>query len=141
MGIVLAVIAAVFAALTVVLTKAGLKDVDASVTFAVQAVIIFLITWGIALAGGNIQQTLRGLDRRTWLFLIGAGICTTLSTVFSYRALQVADATLVSPIERLSLVLATILAVFFLKEKLPWTAVFGIGLMVVGAVLVGIGKK
>ncbi len=140
MGIIFAMLAAVFAALVVVLTKAGLKDLDSNLAFAVQAILIFIITWAIVLVQGSIPQ-LAGQSKRTWVFMIAAGICTTLSTVFSYRALKLAEATLVSPIERLSLVVAVILSVVFLKEKMSWQAIAGVVLMVGGAVLIGIAKK
>ena len=140
MGIFFAILAAVFAALVVVLTKAGLKDIDPILAFAVQAVLILLITWGIVLYEGQVRQ-LAGVKWRTWIFIASAGVCTTLSTVFSYRALKLADATLVSPIERMSLVISVILAVVFLKEKLSWQAVAGIVLMAGGAILVGFAKK
>lgn len=140
MGILFAVLAAVFAAMVVVLTKAGLKDLDPNLAFAVQAVIILVITWTVSIAQGNLQD-LSGQSRRTWVFLIAAGICTTLATIFSYRALKLADVSLVSPIERLSLVIAVILSVIFLKEKMSWQAVTGLVLMVAGAVLISVAKK
>lgn len=140
MGIILAILAAVFAALVVVFTKAGLKDMDSTLAFAVQGVLIFIITWAIVVAQGTSQQ-LGGQSRRTWLFLAGAGVCTTLSTLCSFRALKLADATLVSPIERMSLVIVVILSVIFLKEKMSWQAITGIVLMMAGAVLVSVAKK
>ena len=140
MGIIFAILAAVFAALVVVLTKAGLKEMDPILAFAIQAILILLITWSIVLYEGNVRQ-LAGTSRRTWIFIVCAGICTTLSTVFSFRALKLADATLVSPIERMSLVISVILAVIFLKEKMSWQAIAGVVLMAGGAVLVGFAKK
>lgn len=140
MGILFALLAALFAALVVVLTKAGLKDLDSTLAFAIQAVLIIFITWTVVLFQGSIHQ-LAEQSRRTWVFMIAAGVCTTLSTIFSYRALKLADATLVNPIERLSLVIAVLLSVFFLKEKLSWQAVVGVALMTAGAVLVGVAKK
>ena len=140
MGIILAVLAAFFAALVVVFTKAGLKNLDSTLAFAVQGVFIFVITWAIVLAQSSAQQ-LGGQSRRTWLFLAGAGVCTTLATLCSFRALKLADATLVTPIERMSLVIVAILSVIFLKEKISWQVVTGIVLMIAGAVLVGVAKK
>ena len=140
MGIILAIAAAFFAALVVVFTKAGLKDMDSTLAFAVQGVFIFIITWALVLAQGSAGQ-LSGQSRRTWLLLAGAGVCTTLSTLCSFRALKLADATLVSPIERMSLVIVVILSVIFLKEKLTWQAITGIVLMIGGAIMVGMAKK
>lgn len=140
MGIILALLAAVFAALVVVLTKAGLKDIHPDLAFAVQSVLIFVITWTVVLVQGSAPQ-LSGQSRRTWVFLIAAGVCTTLSTLLSYRALKLADVSLVSPLERLSLVIAIILSVVFLKEKLSWQVITGVVLMTAGAVLISISKK
>ncbi len=141
MGIVFALLAAAFAALTIVLTKAGLENVNSYVAFAIQAVLILIISWGIAFFAGDLRKTFSGMEGKTWGFIIAAGVCTTLSTVFSYRALQSSDTTLVVPIERLSLVIATVLAVIFLKEKLSWQVITGIVLMTAGAVIVGLAKK
>ncbi len=140
MGILFALLAAVFAALVVVLTKAGLEDIDSTLAFAIQSVLILVITWTIVLAQGNLQQ-LAGQSRRTWIFMLAAGVCTTLSTILSYRALKLSDATLVVPIERLSLVFAVVLSVLFLKEKLSWQGITGVVLMVAGAILVSVTKK
>ena len=140
MGILFAILAAVSAACVVVLTKAGLEDLDSTLAFAIQAILILLITWTVVFVQGN-QTQLAGQSKRTWVFMIAAGICTTLSTIFSYRALKLADATLVVPIERMSLVVAVILSVVFLKEKMSWQAITGVVLMLVGAILVGLAKK
>ncbi|RYD53679.1 MAG: EamA family transporter [Sphingobacteriales bacterium] len=141
MGILFALLAALFAAFTVTLTKAGLETVNPYLAFAIQAVLILGISWSIALYSGDVRKSLSGMDTRTWVFILSAGICTTLSTVFSYRALHTDDTTLVVPLERLSLVLAIVLAVIFLKEKLTWQVIAGVVLMTAGAVLIGFSKK
>ena len=123
-----------------VLTKAGLKDLDSTLAFALQAVLILVITWMVVFIQGN-QSQLTGISKRTWIFMIAAGICTTASTIFSYRALKLADATLVVPIERLSLVVAVVLSVIFLKEKMNWQAIVGVVLMIAGAILISVAKK
>ena len=140
MGILFAILAAVFAALVVVLTKAGLKDIDPVLAFAIQAVLILVITWGITLYEGHANQ-LNNLSRRTWIYMLAAGVFTTLSTVFSYRAMKLADVSLVNPIERMSLVISVILAAVFLKEKMSWQAITGVALMTAGVLLIGIAKK
>ncbi len=140
MGILFAILAAVCAAAVVILTKAGLKDINSNLAFAIQAVLILVITWGIVLWEG-VAGEVNGLGRRTWLLMLGAGVCTTLSTVFSYKALKAADATLVVPIERLSLVIAVVLAAVFLKEKLTWQVAAGAALMTGGAIVIGLAKR
>jgi len=135
MWIVYALLAAISAALVVVLTKAGLKDVDSSFAFAIQAVLILVITWSVVYYQGSHSEW-RSIPKQSWYFLIGAGIFTTLSTLFSYKALSMGQASYVVTLERLSLVIAIVLSVIFLKEKLTWQLVLGAFVMVSGAVLI-----
>ncbi len=140
MWIVFALLAALAAGAAVVLTKAGLKDLDSSLAFAVQSVLILTISWSVVLWQKQ-SAGLASIDRRTWYFLIGAGIATTLSSLLSFKALKLGEASLVSSLERLSLVFAVVFAVFFLKEKLTWQVVVGVLLMIGGAVLVGLSQS
>ncbi len=140
MWIIFALLAALTAGAAVVLSKAGLKNIDSSLAFAVQSVLILAISWSVVLwqkQGAGLST----IDRRTWYFLIGAGIATTLSSLLSFKALKLGDASLVSSVERLSLVFAVTFAVFFLKEKLTWQMVVGILLMIGGAVLVSYSQS
>jgi len=139
MWIVWALLAAVSAALVVVLTKAGLKNVDSNLAFAIQAVFIFCITWSIVTVQGNFAQ-LKEIDNKAWILLILAGIATTLSTVFSYKALSIGPAAYVTTVERLSLVIAVVLSIIFLKEKITWQLVIGVLVMVGGAVLIAMSE-
>ncbi|PST83652.1 hypothetical protein C7T94_14040 [Pedobacter yulinensis] len=137
MWIIWALLAAISAALVIVLTKAGLKNVDSSLAFAIQAVLILLITWSVVLYQGS-AGTLKTLERETWIFLVVAGICTSLSTLFSYKALSLGPASYVVTIERTSLVIAIVLSVLFLKEKITWQLVVGGAVMIAGAVLIAV---
>lgn len=137
MWIIWAVIAAISAALVVVLTKAGLKNVDSSLAFAIQAVLILLITWSVVLFQGNFS-TLKDIDKNAWIFLLSAGVCTAASTLASYKALSLGPASYVITVERSSLVIAIILSVLFLKEKLTWQIVVGGTVMIAGAVLIAL---
>jgi bacterial/archaeal transporter family protein len=140
MWILFALLAAVSAAVVTVLSKAGLKDVDSSVAFAIQAVLIILVSWGVVLVQGNAGQ-LKTIDGRTWTYLIIAGVVTTLSSLFTFKALKMGDASIVNPLERVSLVFAIILAAIFLKEKITWQIAIGAALMVVGALVIAFAKK
>ena len=140
MWIVFALLAALAAGAAVVLSKAGIKDMDSSLAFAVQSVLILLISWSVVLWQKQ-SAALTDLDRRTWLFLIGAGVATALSSLLSFKALKLGDASLVSSLERLSLVFAVGFAVFFLKEKLNWQIVLGVLLMIGGAVLISYSQS
>jgi transporter family protein len=139
MWIIWAVLAAISAALVIVLTKAGLKNVDPNLAFAIQAVMILLITWSVVTYQGNFAQ-LNKLATKDWLLLIAAGIATTLSTLFSYQALSSGSATAVVTIERSSLVFAILLSVIFLKEKLTWQIALGAVFVLTGAILIAVSK-
>lgn len=140
MWIVFALAGALLASIAVILSKAGLKDLDSSLAFAIQAVLILIVSW---LAASMQRQlgSLANIDKRTWMFLIGAGIATCLSSLCTFRALKLGEASLVTSLERLSLVFAVVLAVVFLKEKLNWQVVVGIILMVGGGVLIGLSRQ
>ncbi|MGV3705028.1 MAG: EamA family transporter [Arcticibacter sp.] len=137
MWILWALSAAIAAALVIVLTKAGLKNVDSSVAFAIQSVFILVISWGVVFFQGNLGD-LKEIDNKTWMLLIAAGVATTLSSLFSFKALTMGPASYVVTMERLSLVFAIILSVIFLKEKITWQLVTGAAIMVAGAVLVAL---
>ncbi len=137
MWVVWAIIAAISAALVIVLTKAGLKDVDSSLAFAIQAVLILIITWAVVMFQGNLGQ-LKDIQPKAWIFLLAAGIFTALSTLSSYKALSMGSASYVATIERSSLVVAIILSIIFLKEKLTWQIVVGGTVMIAGAVLIAL---
>lgn len=135
-----AVLAAISAALVIVLTKAGLKNVDSSLAFAIQSVLILTITWSVVLYQGNFTA-LKEIDKPAWIFLLSAGLFTTLSTLFSYKALSMGPASYVVTIERTSLVIAIVLSVIFLKEKLTWQLIVGAGVMVAGAMLIALSDR
>jgi len=140
MWILFAVLAAISAAVVVVLSKAGMKDMDSSLVFAVQAVLIVIVSWSVVFFQGK-QHELSKVEPRTWAYLVIAGVVTTLSSLLSFRALKLGDAAMVSPIERLSLVFAILFAALFLKEKITWPVLVGAGLMVIGALVIAFAKK
>ena len=132
--------AALTAAIVVVLSKAGMKDLDSTLVFAVQAVLILVISWGVVFFQGTYHK-MGEINSRTWIYLVIAGVLTTVSSLFSFRALKLRDASVVSPIERVSLVFAIILAAVFLKEKINLQTIIGGLLMVAGAVVIAMVKK
>ena len=85
-------------------------------------------------------MSLTDIDRRTWLFLVAAGTATTLSSLFTFQALKLGEAALVTSVERVSLVFAIALAVFFLQEELNWKVVVGALLIIGGALLIGFSR-
>ena len=140
MWIVFSLLAALSAACAIVLSKAGLKKVEPSLAFAIQAVLILSISWGLVLFQKK-SGDLGKIDQGSWIYLISAGIITCLSSLFQFNALKLGDAALVSSIERLSLVFAIILSVVFLKEQLNWKIIVGVLLMLGGALMITLSKK
>lgn len=140
MWIVFALLAAVSTAIVVTLSKAGIKDIDSSLGFAVQSVLIVIVAWTVVFAQGNLPQVSK-INGKTWLFLIIAGVITCLSSLFSFYALKIGDASRVAPIERASLVLSILFAVIFLKEKINAQVVIGALLIMAGAIVIAFAKK
>lgn len=140
MWIVFALLAALTAGISVTLSKSGLKKVDPILAFAIQSIFILLISWGTVW----FQKKLGGLgqiDKHSWLFLIGAGIATCLSSLFQFSALKAGNASVVAPMVQLSLVFSILFAFLFLKEPLNWKIVAGAALMVGGAILISVSRK
>ena len=140
MWIIFAVLAALSAAIVVTLSKAGIKDIDSSLGFAIESVLIIIVAWTVVAVQGNLGGISK-ITGRTWTFLIIAGVVTCLSSLFSFYALKLGVASRVAPIQQSSLVLSIIFAVIFLKEKINAQMVVGALLMAAGAVIIALAKK
>lgn len=134
-----ALLSAFFAALTAILAKIGIKDVNSNLATAIRTVVIMVFAWAIVFYQSS-QKQIGSISKFSLLFLVLSGIATAISWLFYFKALQIGDASKVAPIDKLSLVLTIILAVLFLKEKLTLSVAIGAILMSVGAVLVALGK-
>jgi len=139
MWILWASLAAISAALVTVLTKAGLKNVDSSLAFALQSILIFTITWSVVAWQGTFGG-IKEMDSKTWILLALAGVATSLSTLFSFKALSMGEASYVTTIERSSLVIAILLSVLFLKEKITWQLIVGALLIISGAIIIAFSQ-
>jgi len=128
-----ALLSALFAGLTAVLAKVGVKDVDANLATAIRTTVILVFAWLIALIGN--APSLATVPRKAWLFLVLSALATGASWLCYFRALQLGEASRVAPIDKLSVVVAMVLAVVFLHEPLTWRHWVGGGLIVCGAVL------
>ena len=135
MWLIWAILAAITAALVTVLTKAGLKNVDSSLAFALQSILILCITWVVVSWQGTFSG-IKEIETKAWVLLGLAGVATTLSTLFSFKALSLGKASYVTTVERTSLVVALFLSVLFLKEKITWQLIVGAVLIIGGAVLI-----
>jgi transporter family protein len=133
-----ALLAAFFAALTAILAKIGIKNVDSNLATAIRTVVVLIFAWGIVMLQGSLKQ-FSSISRFSLVFLILSGVTTGISWLFYFKALQLGKASQVSPIDKLSLVLTIILAAIILKEKITLPIAIGAVLMSVGAILIGFG--
>lgn len=140
MWILFSLLAAFASALVVTLSKAGIRNVDSSLAFAIQSVCILLVSWGVVISQGSLADVSR-IERRVWIYLILAGIITCISSLLSFRALKLGDAARTSPLDKVSLVFTIMLAVLFLKEKINWQVIAGAVLMAIGAVLIALARE
>ena len=129
---------AVFAALTAIFGKVGVTGISSNLATFLRTVVILLFTAAL-LSVRKEWAGAGGLSARNWLFLLLSGLCTGLSWLCYYRALQLGPASRVAPLDKLSVVLAMLLAVAFLGETLSWKVAFGGLLILAGTVLVALG--
>ena len=127
---------AFFAGLTAILAKVGVRDLPSNLATLIRVFVIFPFLILIVWLHGE-WRPLQSLSHRTIIFLILSGLATGLSWICYFRALQLGPASMVSSIDKLSLLIAVVLSVIFLNEKLnawQWT---GVAFMVVAAILLG----
>lgn len=128
-----ALLSALFAGLTAVLAKVGVKDVDSNLATAIRTSVILVFAWAIALVTNT--QSLRAVSGRTWLFLVLSGLATGISWLCYFRALKLGEASRVAPVDKLSVVVAMALAALLLGETLTWQHYVGGALIVAGAIV------
>jgi transporter family protein len=128
-----ALLSAFFAGLTAILAKVGVQQISSNLATAIRTVVILIFAWAIALATKN--ESFSAVGKRTWIFLILSGIATSLSWLCYFRALQLGEASQVAPVDKLSVVIAIVLAAIFLHEKMTWHHWLGGALIFTGAVV------
>lgn len=131
MWLVFALLSAAFAALTSILAKVGIENVNSNLATAIRTVVVVVMAWGMVFLTGA-QSGMGKISRRSWGFLILSGVATGASWLCYYRALQMGDASKVVPIDKLSVVLTLVLAFVFLHEEFTARSL-------IGCVLIGLG--
>lgn len=129
-----ALLSAVFAALTAVFAKVGIKGVNTDLATAIRTVVILIIAWGIVFFRGG-TAGIHTLSKQNLLFLVLSGIATGLSWIFYFKALQLGKVSQVAPVDKLSVAIAIVLSVVFLGEVLTWKTALGAGLIIGGTVV------
>jgi len=134
MWMILAILSAVFAALTSILAKVGIEGVNSNLATAIRTFIVLLLAWGMVFLT-DAQGGITGISRKSWIFLILSGLATGVSWLCYYKALQIGDASKVVPIDKMSVVITVILAFLFLHEKVTPKSVIGCVLITAGTLL------
>lgn len=134
MWFIFALLSAIFAALTSILAKIGIADVNSNLATAIRTVVVVLMAWGMVFLT-NAQIGISGIGKKSWLFLILSGVATGVSWLCYYKALQMGKASKVVPIDKLSVVITLILAFIFLHEKFTLKSLAGCVLIGAGTLL------
>lgn len=129
-----AVLSAVFAALTSILAKVGIQGIESNLGTAIRTIVVLVMAWGIVLLRKR-QVNLHVIDRRSWLFIVFSGLATGFSWLCYYRALQEGPASVVVPVDKLSILVTIAFSRVFLRERLPKRALAGLLLVVGGTLL------
>ena len=134
MWLVLALLSAVFAALTSILAKIGIDGVNSNLATAIRTMVVVVMAWGMVFMT-NAQKGLMHISTKSWLFLVLSGLATGASWLCYYKALQIGEASKVVPIDKLSVVITLILAFIFLHEQFTVKSLLGCALIGAGTLL------
>ena len=134
MWLVFAILSAVFAALTSILAKVGISDVNSTLATAIRTVVVLAMSWGMVFLT-KAQSGLSEISRRSWIFLILSGLATGASWLFYYRALQLGEVSKVAPIDKMSIVITLVLAFVFLHEQFTAKSLIGAILLTAGTLV------
>src|SRR6266568_8170294 len=132
-----AVLSAVFAALTAIFAKIGVEDINSDMATLIRTVIVLISLALILFATGKLTQT-GPISAKTWTFLLLSGLGTGASWLCYFRALKLGPATLVAPIDKLSVVLVALFGAAFLGERPTTQGWIGIAMIGAGAVLLAV---
>ena len=141
MSIVYALLSSIFASLTAILIKIGLKDINSNLATAIRTIIILFMSWIIVFYTNKVNsintlETLKNINNKTLIFIILSGVATWLSWLFYFKALQIGNVNKVIVIDKLSIVFTIILASLFLKEVISLKIIIGVILIVAGTLII-----
>ena len=134
MWLLFATLSAVFAALTSILAKIGIEDVNSNLATAIRTVVVVALSWGMVFIT-HAQSGLSEISRKSWIFLILSGVATGLSWLCYYRAIQIGEVSKVVPIDKLSVVITLVLSFIFLHEEFNIKSAVGCVLIAAGTLL------
>ena len=134
-----ALLSAGFAALTAIFAKIGVEDINSDLATLIRTVVVLISLSLILFATGQFSQS-GPISTRSWVFLLLSGLGTGASWICYFRALKLGPATLVAPIDKLSVVLVALFGVVFLGERPSFNGWVGIALIAAGAVLIAVKR-
>ena len=134
MWLILALLSALFAALTSILAKIGIDGVNSNLATAIRTIVVVIMAWGMVFLT-SAQKGLSEISTKSWIFLILSGLATGASWLCYYKALQLGDASKVVPIDKLSVVITLILAFIFLHEQFTIKSLIGCVLIAAGTLI------
>lgn len=126
-----ALLSAVFAALTSILAKVGIEDVDSNLATAIRTVVVVGMSWLMVFIT-NAQSGITNIGKKSWIFLVLSGLATGASWLCYYKAIQMGDVSKVVPIDKLSVVFTLVLAFIFLHEEFNAKSLIGCVLIAAG---------
>ena len=134
MWMILALLSALFAALTSILAKVGIEGVNSNLATAIRTMVVVAMAWVMVFLT-HAQVGIASINRKSWIFLILSGLATGASWLCYYKALQIGEASKVVPIDKLSVVITLILAFVFLHEQFTAKSLIGCVLIGTGTLL------
>ena len=134
MWFVLALLSAIFAALTSILAKIGIDGVNSNLATAIRTVVVVMMSWGMVFLT-NAQGGIMDISRKSWMFLVLSGLATGASWLCYYKALQIGEASKVVPVDKLSVVITLVMAFVFLHEKFTPKSLVGCALIGIGTLV------
>lgn len=129
-----ALLSALFAALTAIFAKVGIKGVDTDLATAIRTVVVLIVAWSLAFFRGG-AAGIHSLTKQNLLFLFLSGLATGLSWIFYFKALQLGKVSQVAPVDKLSVAIVIVLSILFLGESLTWKTAVGAGLIIAGTIV------
>lgn len=126
-----ALLSAVFAALTSILAKIGIEDVNSNLATAIRTVVVVGMSWLMVFVT-NAQSGITNIGKKSWIFLVLSGLATGASWLCYYKAIQMGDVSKVVPIDKLSVVFTLVLAFIFLHEDFNVKSLVGCILIAAG---------
>ena len=125
---------AVFASLTSILGKVGITGVESNLGTAIRTIVVLIMAWIVVFVTKK-QKEIKNIDKKSWKFIIFSGLTTGLSWLCYYKALQDGQASVVVPIDKLSIVVTILFSYFYLNEKLSKKSIIGFVQIIIGTLL------